>query len=93
MNGFVGRLRELDILSRHLDDWHPTASNIGYVGTVTWRTRNPVTPSEVAHLRTSLTHLPGASPDTPIVAVCPAGIVDPSTLSATVDADWILARR
>jgi hypothetical protein len=93
MNGFVGRLRELDILSRHLGDRHPTATHIGYAGTIKWRTRNPVTPSEVAHLRTSLTHLPGASPDTPIVAVCPAGIVDPSTLSATVDADWILARR
>jgi len=55
------------------------ATEISFVGTITWRTAAPLTQREISQLAHDATYVPGVGAGTPLVAVCPAGA--DSTLS------------
>lgn len=75
---------ELDLVGA---DGRP--GTVEFVGTVKWRRSPGLTSSEVGQLRDDAVAVPGASPATPLVAVCPAGLAD-GGLEAVWTADDLL---
>ncbi len=62
---------EIDVIGA---DGGPTASRIVYAGSIKWLDRQPLGERDIATLRAGLVQVPGASADTPIVAVARAGV-------------------
>lgn len=58
------------------------AKQIAFVGTIKWRRNRPIRPEEMNALAADATAVPGATPKTALVAVCPAGG------GAEADAAW-----
>jgi AAA+ ATPase superfamily predicted ATPase len=76
---------EIDVVAA---DANP-ARRIAAVGTIKWR-RAPVTRSEVAQLAADAAQVPGVVPTTPLVAICPGGAEDTSSLRAVWTAEGLL---
>ncbi len=66
------------------------AQHIAFVGTVKWRPRAPVAPDEIARLVVDAQSVPGVTPDTPVVAVCPAGVSTSVQVARAWTADDLL---
>ncbi|RPF23322.1 ATP-binding protein [Myceligenerans xiligouense] len=49
------------------------AKRIVFVGTIKWRQNKPIKPEEMSALAADAASVPGATPKTALVAVCPAG--------------------
>lgn len=77
---------ELDLVGA---DQRP-ARRIGFVGTIKWRTAQPIGRRDVDRLAQDATAVPGVDVGTPLVGVCPAGAVD-DRLAAVWTADDLLA--
>ncbi|UZN03774.1 ATP-binding protein [Cellulomonas sp. S1-8] len=77
---------EIDLLGA---DRRP-AKEVAFVGTTKWRTGAPVTRGEVAKLAVDARSVPGVTPQTPLVAVCPAGVEDGAPVAASWTADDLL---
>lgn len=66
------------------------ARRVAFVGTTKWRTDRPVSRREIAKLVADARAVPGVTPDTPLVAVCPAGVEAGADLAASWTADDLL---
>lgn len=77
---------EIDLLGA---DGRP-ANEVVLAGTIKWRAGRPVTRGEVARLTVDAQSVPGVTPDTPLVAVCPAGVDDGVPVAASWTADDLL---
>lgn len=62
-------LPEIDLI---VGDNQP-ANCVSFAGTIKWRENQPVTTTEVSELAAKALAVPGVTPNTPLVAVCPAG--------------------
>lgn len=76
---------EIDVVAA---DGSP-AQRIAAVGTIKWR-KAPLTRAEVAQLATDAVQVPGVDPTTPMVAICPGGVEDTSSLRAVWTAEDLL---
>lgn len=69
---------------------HRPADNIAFVGTVKWRPDRPVSARDARALAVDANAVPGVGPETPLVAVCPAGTEEGAGFAATWIADDLL---
>jgi len=70
---------------------HDPAHLLSFAGTIKWRNSGPITAHEVDQLATDSSHIPGFTPTTALVAVCPAGARTHPLLTAVWTAHDLLA--
>jgi hypothetical protein len=64
---------------------------VGFVGSIKWHRRKPLTRGEVSELAHAAAVVPGVGAGTPLVAVCPAGAEPDSRLLRVWTADDLLS--
>lgn len=77
---------EVDIVGA---DREAPARRIGFIGSIKWRENAPFTDSDLAALASHAQHVPGATPQTPLVGVSRAGFTT-TALAATYRPDDLM---
>lgn len=78
---------EIDLVGT---DRSPVASRIDFAGSVKWYDSRPFTRQDYDQLSRDVTAIPGATPDTPLVAVSRTGFADKLPLAATWEPDDLI---
>jgi AAA+ ATPase superfamily predicted ATPase len=78
---------EIDLVGT---DRSPVASRIDFTGSVKWYDSKPFTRHDYDQLARDVTAIPGATPDTPLVAVSRTGFADNLPLAATWGPDDLI---